>query len=292
MGWTIVGLGSSNRFVDGSIPPNLEPLIHTEYVDNFVALSQCHGSAKSAAEAVSAELQRRGLPVHEVEAGSGGETLGWKFSEDKSEVGELLKRRHCSGRLLEIILGHFTFVGLLYREFLSCFQACYAFCRKHYRDEVVMWPQVRRELFWASSLLPLVRRDLATPWSARVYATDASFWGRGVAAVDKPIDEVKKVGQVNDRWKFNRSEEDEIFSVETGIPLLCDVETLKVNESAVPAGGGGPLAEARGLSTEHVPLRFFGGGLEEDFTWALGETRRDSDTRRQSYSMGYATSCT
>ena len=35
-----------------------------------------------------------------------------------------------------------------------------------------MWPQVRRELFWASSLLPLVRRDLATPWSARVYATD------------------------------------------------------------------------------------------------------------------------
>lgn len=269
----IVGLGSSNRFVDGSIPPNLAPLIHTEYVDNFVALSQCHGSAKSAAEAVSAELQRRGLPVHEVEAGSGGETLGWKFSEDKSEVvvtpkrlwrlrlasQELLKRGHCSGRLLEIILGHFTFVGLLCREFLSCFQACYAFCRKHYHDEVVMWPQVRRELFWASSLLPLVRRDLATPWSARVYATDASFWGRGVAAVDKPVEEVKKVGQVNDRWKFNKSEEDEIFSVETGIPLLPDVETLKVNESAVPAGVGGPLAEARGLSTEHVPLRFLEG---------------------------------
>lgn len=269
----IVGLGSSNRFVDGSIPPNLAPLIHTEYVDNFVALSQCHGSAKSAAEAVSAELQRRGLPVHEVEAGSGGETLGWKFSEDKSEVvvtpkrlwrlrlasQELLKRGHCSGRLLEIILGHFTFVGLLCREFLSCFQACYAFCRKHYHDEVVMWPQVRRELFWASSLLPLVRRDLATPWSARVYATDASFWGRGVAAVDKPVDEVKKVGQVNDRWKFNKSEEDEIFSVETGIPLLPDVETLKVNESAAPAGVGGPLAEARGLSTEHVPLRFLEG---------------------------------
>ena len=77
--------------------------------------------------------------------------------------------------------------------------------------------------------------------------------------MDKPVDEVKKVGQVNDRWKFNRSEEGEIFSVETGIPLLPDVETLKVNESAVPAGVGGPLAEARGLSTEHVTLRFLEG---------------------------------
>ena len=141
----------------------MHPLIHTEYVDNFVALSQQVGVAEQAAREVSSHLQKRGLPVHEVEAGNGGETLGWKFLEDAPVVAvtprrlwklrlatlELLKVNHASGHLIEVILGHYTFVGLLCREFLSVFQACYAFCRKHYHTDVPLWPQVRRELVWA-----------------------------------------------------------------------------------------------------------------------------------------------
>ncbi len=58
----------------------LNDVVHTEYVDNFVAFSQGTGGAKKAAEAVCTELQRAGLRCHPVEAGDGGETLGWAFS--------------------------------------------------------------------------------------------------------------------------------------------------------------------------------------------------------------------
>lgn len=272
----IAGLGHSNRFVDGKVPPTLAPLIHTEYVDNFIAISQTSGEARQAAEAVSVELQRRGLPVHEVEAGMGGETLGWKFEEDRPSVvvtpkrlwklkmatEELLKRGRASGRLVEIIVGHFAFVGLLCREFLSVFQATYSFIRKQYHEETVLWEQVRRELLWASALLPLVRRDLDSHWSDTVFATDASTWGRGVAVVNKPVNLVSQVGRVNDRWKFSQREEVQVQGVEDEINQLPDPESLQVPAAAdlaVLEHGHKNLSQAQGLSTDYVPLSFLDG---------------------------------
>ena len=274
----VAGLGCHNRVVDGKIPPGLSPLIHTEYVDNFVAFSQQDGLAENAARKVGQLMAERGLPVHDVEAGNGGETLGWKFSEDKPEVVvtprrlwklrlatlELLKGGTASGHLLECILGHYTFVGLLCREFLSCFQACYAFCKRTHDTEIPMWPQVRRELMWACSLLPLARRDLSSAWSGRVYATDASHWGRGVTVVEKPIDEVKSVARVNDRWKFGRGEEEKVKVVEDGIQFLPDCLTLEAPPPVLPVLEHAPLpSEAHGNSGDYVPLDFLSGDWKQ-----------------------------
>lgn len=158
------------RIVDRQPVPGVEPFVHTEYVDNFVALSQRPGLVCELATAAGKELQSRGLPTHDVEAGVGLDTLGWNFDEHSPKVKvtnkrmwrlrlatlELLKRDRADGRLIEKLVGHFTFAGLLQRSLLSVFQACYAFIRKQYHQEVQIWAEVRRELFWAASLICLV----------------------------------------------------------------------------------------------------------------------------------------
>lgn len=216
------------RYVDRRPVPELKDYVHTQYVDNFVAISQTRGRAKALAEAVGVALNRHGLPTHEVEAGYGVETLGWAFNADHPTVSitnkrlwrmrlatmELLKLGRASGRTLERLVGHYTFAGLMQRGMLTVFQAVYCFIRKNYEVEVDLWPEVMREFRWAASLLCLVKRDLASGWSTRVHATDASLWGRGVVASEKPLAEIQKLGRRNDRWRFNAGEEDQVCRAE------------------------------------------------------------------------------
>ena len=126
------------RLVDRQPAPGMDPLVHTEYVDNFVALSQRPGLAFELANEVGQRLRERGLPTHEVEAGRGIETLGWKFSETEPVVKvtakrlwrlrlatqELLREGRSDGRLIERLVGHYTFVGLLCRGLLSSSLLC------------------------------------------------------------------------------------------------------------------------------------------------------------------------
>ena len=189
-----------------------QQFVHLEYVDNFVALSQRPGLVADLAAQMKTKLNDCGLPTHEVEAGKGLETLGWAFSHDKPEVkvtptrmwslrlasSQLLRVGRCSGKTLEKLLGHYTFAGLIRRGFLSVFQASYVYIRKHYTDNAVLWPEVRRELFWASSLLCLLSRHLASEWSNRVYATDASLEGRGVCATYREISAIREVASFSD----------------------------------------------------------------------------------------------
>ena len=65
-----------NAMVDGAHVPALGPMVHTEYVDNFVCLSQDHAAAEKAAVYVEKELHKVGLPTQEVTCFTGGETLG------------------------------------------------------------------------------------------------------------------------------------------------------------------------------------------------------------------------
>ena len=195
------GIGDYNRLSDNKVPPNMQPFIHTEYVDNFLCLSQDPKIARRRAEQVQSALEERGLPTHDIEASVGGQTLGWEFSEHEPAVHlsrgrlwkyrlgvqELLKRGRCSSRTLEKIVGHLTFAGLIRREFLSIFQACYVYIRRGFSEGTLLWGAVRRELFWAISLLPLLHRDLGMEWSEEVHATDASFWGRGVTVTRRGL---------------------------------------------------------------------------------------------------------
>ena len=263
----IDGLGGHNRLADKTPAPRDQALLHTEYVDNFVALSQAQGEAFSQAVAVEGALNKRGLPTHTVESGTGGETLGWAFSAEKPEVMvtprrlwrlrlavlEVLRDGYLSGRTLECIIGHYTFAGLLRREFLSVFQASYVFVRKHYQEKVAIWPEVRRELTWACTLLPLVRKDLGAQWSKDVYATDASHWGRGIVKGERTIHDVQSVGSLCDRWRFTWDEELAIISprqVGPGEPI--DAETLETARRGTQVG-----------TFDEVPADFIGGPWEK-----------------------------
>ena len=52
------------RFVDNKPCPAQQPFIHTEYVDNFVALSQDPAESARVAHLVEGRLSRAGLPMH------------------------------------------------------------------------------------------------------------------------------------------------------------------------------------------------------------------------------------
>ena len=282
MGWTLAlwicqsahehvvdshpAVDASLRCVDRRPLPEVLDYVHTQYVDNFVAISQKKGRAKALAEAVGVALNDHGLPTHEVEAGVGIETLGWAFGEDHPTVGvtrkrlwrlrlatlELIMQGHASGKTIERLVGHFTFAGLLQRGLLSVFQATYCFIRKCYDKDVVLWDEVKRELRWAASLLCLVKRDLAAPWSSRVHATDASMWGRGVVAAERQVEEIKKLGRRNDRWRFKPGEENIVTKGELANEGDCiDAETL---ELVAPC-----LLEKVGVGDYmEVPLDFIG----------------------------------
>ena len=246
--------------------PEVKDYIHTQYVDNFVALSQKPGRARELAEEIGVKLNERGLPTHEVEAGKGIETLGWLFSAShptvtvtpkrlwKLRLGtkELLRVGKASGKTIEKLVGHYTFAGLLQRGFLSCFQATYVFIRKHYESEVPLWPEVSRELFWAASLICLVRRDLSSPWSTRVHATDASTWGRGIVSTQRNVEDIKALGRRCDRWRFTVEEEKNVLRNElTEVADAIDAETLEMKRDA-------QLDQVGIGDTLEVPLNFIG----------------------------------
>ena len=218
----------SLRFTDASPIPDMKPFLHTEYVDNFVALSQDVGLVGQLAAVVGDELNRRGLPTHPVEVCQ--DTLGWRFNESCPRVQmnprrlwklrlailQLLQDGWASGKLVEKIVGHITFAALLRREILSCLQAVYVYIRKNYHVHSRLWPEVTRELRWVASLLPLIHRDLSAGWGEHVHATDASHWGRGVARAAIPAELVRHESKWHDKWRFSRAREHE---VQTGLDV-------------------------------------------------------------------------
>eukprot|EP00435_Cladocopium_sp_Y103_P060578 s48_g22.t1 len=242
------------------VPEVVDYDVHTQYVGNFVAISQTSGRARSLAESIGVALNQSGLPTHEVEAGVGLETLGWAFGADHPTVKITGKRmwrlRLATLELLKqgwatVTVGHFTFAGLLQRGVLSVFQASCVFFRKCYHQQVELWPEVKRKLRWAASLLCLVKRDLAAEWSGRVHATDASMWGRGVTAALRPVEEIKKLGRRNDRWRFKSGEEDMVTKLELEPwPDRTDPETLTSEATCHNQVGTGDYLE--------VPLQFIG----------------------------------
>ena len=116
-------------------------LAHTEYVDNFVCMSQDASLPRNVAEQVERELLAVGLPTHGVEFSQGGTTLGWTFADDvpiivlaprlrwKIRLGllEVLRRDHCAGDELRRVVAHFTALALSRRELLSALGGVYLF---------------------------------------------------------------------------------------------------------------------------------------------------------------------
>ena len=106
-------------------------------------------------------------------------------------------------RDVEKVVGHLSFLALLARESLSCFNANYKWIHAHERDSVApLWPSVRRELRGFQGLVPLLRRDLRATWSPTVLCTDASPTGFGVLRANADLDQISKCGRINGRFFF------------------------------------------------------------------------------------------
>lgn len=212
----VKGLSAENRLLDCTAAPPLPGLVHTEYVDNFVAFSQGTGESQRAATLVKDELERAGLRCHPVVAGAGGETLGWSFASDEPLVSakpsriwrlrlalkHALKMPRLTGSQLEVLVGHCTHAFLMRRELLSCFGAVYSFILAGRDTARSLWPAVRKELEWAAALLCFCRRDLAAPFDETIHAVDASEWGLG--AVETKVEEAisRELSRYSERWRF------------------------------------------------------------------------------------------
>ncbi|CAK0878600.1 unnamed protein product, partial [Prorocentrum cordatum] len=181
----VPGVSTHNLLVDRRPAPSLsDDFIHTEYVDNFVSLSRSVERAGDIARAVGRELNRVGLPTHEVEEGVGGQTLGWEFGSSDAVIGlnprlrwrlrlgiqEILRQDRCAGDTLRRVISHYTSRGLIRRELLSALGAVYSFIRV-------------------------------------VSCVDASWWGVGITEKDFSHDQVVELSSFNERWRFGRDNE-------------------------------------------------------------------------------------
>ena len=189
------------------------------YVDNLGVI----GHNKSKVESALGELQGifngLGLELHKSEVGSQGvEALGcvldgsakqsrlkptrlWKVRQG---ILGLLRRGRCTGRALEVILGHCTFCALMCRPALSIFNSAYAFVRCGYMEVRPLWKTVVEELQCFRGILLLLCQEWARPWNTLVSSSDASLSGYGVCQAWWPRSEVERCGRISERSRFKR----------------------------------------------------------------------------------------
>ena len=189
------------------------------YVDNLGVIGADRDQIVEAMDALRQKFDGLGLDLHGSEVSSGCvEALGcivegnklrsritverlWKVHQG---VEGLLRRRRCSGRALEIVVGHLTFCGLMCRTSLSILHSVYAFIQK-FRDSVgQLWPSIIRELRAFKGILFLLVQDWWRPWNRMVLSSDASPHGYGVCQAWWPRCQVAECGRQSERARFRR----------------------------------------------------------------------------------------
>ena len=95
---------------------------------------------------------------------------------------KLLHLGSCSGRVLERLLGHWTWAMLVRRPSLAVLKATYRFCAVAGRRSFQIWPSVASELRALCGLAPLLFASFHKRFSPWVVAVDASNVAAGVVA--------------------------------------------------------------------------------------------------------------
>ena len=111
----------------------------------------------------------------------------------------------CSGKELERLIGHVTFMFLIRREMLSLLSTCYAFIEQNYDRRCWLWKCLKNELSTVLALLPLALADVCAPWSTEVVCTDACEYGYGACSSQWDAGDVQRVGAVHERWRYRDS---------------------------------------------------------------------------------------
>ncbi|CAE7224534.1 unnamed protein product [Symbiodinium sp. CCMP2592] len=193
---------------------------HYVYVDNLGVLSRSRELVATGLAELTEIFNQKGLLLHTGEVGHDNiQTLGVsldganlttsltpeRFHRVRQGVRGLLRRGRCSGKTLEIVVGHCTYCGLLHRGTLSVFHAVYKFIQRHYTDTVKLWPSVKVELRVFAGLMPFLISDWSRAWNDKVFISDASEEGFGICSATWPVDEVRKAGALKERLRFRRS---------------------------------------------------------------------------------------
>ena len=168
---------------------------------------------------INSRLQKLGLTVHEVSvASTSGEFIGLEFSHNSFSVkrarlwrlrfalDRLLQIRNASPKLLEILVGHITWIMMVRRESLALLNRCYRFIHRDNPESVNLPFDVTSELENIRNLLPLLRASCAATWCPTLHAADASGTGLGVCYSPSSPDEVGGLGRMLEKWRV-RSED-------------------------------------------------------------------------------------
>ena len=195
-------------------------LKHFVYVDNLGVLAGNRDLVAGGLADLSTDFTDRKLLLHPGEVQHehikalgvvlDGVNLLSKLSPDRfhrvrQAVRCVLRRNRCTGRTLEIIVGHCTYCGLCNRCVLSVFHNVYKFIKSAYTTSHILWPSVASELRAFAGLMPLLRSEWRRPWSSVVNVSDASEEGFGVCSSIWSPETVGEVGRVHERERFRRS---------------------------------------------------------------------------------------
>ena len=133
-----------------------------------------------------------------------------------------LNRTYVAGWVLEVLVGHCTHFGLVYRDVLCVFHSCYRFIQRHYLQPAMIWAEVRYELRAFRGIMLFVASFWEWQWSNTVYAVDASLSGYGVVQSWWSLDKVREVGRVNERSRYRLGAETaRRHALERGVFLSC-----------------------------------------------------------------------
>ena len=196
-------------------------LNHYVYVDNLGIIGQDRSLVSRGLKSLEEHFNSRQLLLHPGEVHSGsvkalgiqldGSLKHTRISSDRlhkvrSGLRGLLKRGRCSGRILEIVIGHATFCGLASRLVLSVFHSCYKFIEKNYDSVSPLWNSVRDELRAFAGLMVFLESDWTRGWNTLVTSSDASESGYGVCTSHWPSSQVAEAGRVPEKSRFRRTE--------------------------------------------------------------------------------------
>ena len=176
-----------NRVVQGLPAPLLgeQPVAHWEYIDDYglLTLEEAEDTTQAgslAAEAHEAFASQLGLHVHKEAVTPGlGRSLGCSISQGRPELrvadDKLVALCRATWHVasmaaavtplaMQRLMGHWTWIGLVCREFLSVGSAVSAFLRlEPPRGPKALWPSVKLELLAMAALGPFLKAELWPP---------------------------------------------------------------------------------------------------------------------------------
>lgn len=193
----------------------VDRLRHMVYIDDLILLSTDKSDVMSAQHEYLAAVASANLPAKPSKvihpSCDGVDCLGIELNGREHTVApradklerlrfdtvRLLARGTCTGRDMAQLVGRWTWLMLVTRPALACFNSVYRFIQSAGRRVFTLWPTVARELWVVARLSPLFVTSLSAPWYSHVMATDASLSGTGVVAARVADDVVSLAARIS-----------------------------------------------------------------------------------------------